>query len=104
MPRSLRGRRRIVAVLVFGVAVGACGGTEVELRVDGPCSNPDIEVDGRLWETDDTIPDTWRGRLSVTGSFRIAPGGEEAVFESPDGGVLEYRRVIDEFRAHDCRL
>lgn len=101
---SLVHRRLFVVGVALVAAITACSETQVELTFDEVCSNPDLVVDGQLWETEDTIPDTWRSKESVTGSFRLEEDGQSGVFRGPDGGVLKYRLVTEEFRSHPCRL
>ena len=83
--------------------LASCGGIEVELRI-AECSNPDLLIEEQLWETEETIPDSWRGRQSVSGTFRIAADGQTGTFVGPDGVSMTYRIDTETLRAHPCYL
>ena len=83
--------------------LAGCGGIEVELRI-AECSNPDLLIEEQLWQTEETIPVSWRGRQSVSGTFKIAADGQTGIFVGPDGVSMTYRIVTATFRAHPCFL
>jgi len=93
-------RARFVALVAIVVAASGCGGSKVELHID-TSSNPDLTIQGQLWETDNTIPDKSRFRKSVAATSRIQIRNN-GVFTGPGGFNLTYSLATEEFRSHDC--
>ena len=67
------------------------------------CSNPDLEIDGDIWETSESVPDEWRSRDGIPGRFEIAEDGLSGTFIGPDGASMPYTLVTG-FRKLICNL
>lgn len=114
--RSARSISIGVALLtVVGVLLAAAPGAIEHVYYDGPrldlvltidvCVNPEITLDGVIWETNDRIPEDWSD-AEVDGVFQTN-GGDRARFTSSDGRIsLRYRAVTSEggFSERDCFL
>lgn len=83
--------------------LAACSSGDIELQL-GQCANPDLVVSGQTWETDDTIPDSWRNLDSVSGTFKVSSDEGSGTFVGPSGMSLAYRPVTETFRDHPCFL
>lgn len=97
-------RRWLWIVVPVVIALAGCGAASDATIEIGGCANPDLVFDGRTWETRESIPDEWRSRSMVSGSFEVSADGMGGVFEGPDGATMAYTLVTEEFRRLSCHL
>lgn len=105
----------IALLTAVGVLFATAPGAIDRVYYDGPrldlvvtlnvCANPEIILDGVIWETNDRIPEDW-SEAEVPGVFQTN-GGDRARFTSTDGELsLRYRAVTSNggFSERDCFL
>ncbi len=102
-------RQRVAPLaLLLAVPLGCSGGERAAFVEVGPCSNPNLVLDGEVWLTQDRVPESAVGSagaelIRIDGTVTDAADPDALVFRADEGFYLEYRRPHG-FEPHPCLI